>query len=169
MLLVHREISQTQNLVRGYIAQANTAAHQLCHSGRDESVASGMAPLMQTDAEKLMHEGVALAKVAFENFLRELDWSVGDVQKTVCHQVGAAHRKLLLETLGLKPEIDFATFPWLGNTGAASLPSTLAIGIEKGHYRNGDQIAMLGIGSGINVLMLGLDLNRGVVAGGANR
>jgi acyl-CoA:acyl-CoA alkyltransferase len=166
VLLVHRELSQTGNVLRGYVAQANTAAHELCHSGRDESVAGGMTPLMLTDAEALMHEGVAIAKAAFGRFLDEMGWSTRDVQKTVCHQVGAAHRKLLLETLGLSPEFDFAMFPRLGNTGAASLPSTLGVGIDEGHYRGGDQIAMLGIGSGINVLMLGLELNCGVVAGG---
>jgi 3-oxoacyl-[acyl-carrier-protein] synthase-3 len=166
VLLVHRELSTTNNLVRGYVAQTNTKAHELCHSGRDESVGSGMAPLMQTDAENLMHEGVAIAKTAFEQFLEEMDWTARDVRKTVCHQVGTAHRKLLLETLRLSPEIDFATFPWLGNTGAASLPSTLGIGIDEGHYRAGDKIAMLGIGSGINVLMMAVALNRGVVAGG---
>ena len=165
VLLVHRDISQTQNSLLGIVGRSNTAGHTLCHSGRDESVAGGMAPLMQTDAEQLMHDGVALAKTAFPIFLEEMKWIIQNVSKTVCHQVGAAHRKMLLESLGLAPAIDFPTFPWLGNTGAASLPSTLAIGIEQGHYQSGDRVAMLGIGSGINILMLGLELKRGVVTG----
>src|SRR5262249_1329205 len=129
-------------------------------------VASGMQPLMQTDAEKLMHEGIAVGRAAFGRFLDELGWSNSDVQKTACHQVGSAHRKMMLETFCLDPAIDFATFPWLGNTGAAALPVTLAIGIEEGHYRSGDHVAMLGIGSGINVLTLAMKLERGLVRGG---
>ena len=79
------------------------------------------------------------------------------MDKSFCHQVGKAHRKLLLETLGLDPAIDYATFPWLGNTGAVALPSAAALGIERGHVRSGDRVVFLGIGSGINVVMLGVE------------
>jgi acyl-CoA:acyl-CoA alkyltransferase len=166
VLLVHREISRSGNRLLGGTARTNTSAVNLCHSGRDESVAGGMQPLMQTDAEALMHAGVKLGRETFGQFLDEVGWSTGDVGKTVCHQVGSAHRKLLLEQLGLDLAIDFVTYPWLGNTGAAALPVTLAIGIEKQHYRAGDRVAMLGIGSGINVLMLAVEIQNALVSGG---
>ena len=51
VLLVHRELSRTQNRLLCATARTNTDAHELCHSGRDESVGGGMQPLMQTDAE----------------------------------------------------------------------------------------------------------------------
>ncbi len=166
ILLVHRGLSRTRNQLLGAVARSNTDAHDLCHSGRDEAVVDGMQPLMKTDAEALMHEGVAVGREAFAEFLREMEWTIDDVRKTACHQVGAAHRRLLLQKFELNPAIDFVTYPWLGNTGAAALPVTLAIGIEQGHYQYGDQVAMLGIGSGINVLMLGLKLEEGHVRGG---
>jgi acyl-CoA:acyl-CoA alkyltransferase len=112
---------------------------------------------MWTDSEALMREGVAAAQAAFAAFLDELAWSVGDIHKTFCHQVGRAHQRLLFESLGLSPHIDYATFEHLGNTGSVALPITAALGIENGHLRNGDRIALLGIGSGINVIMLGLE------------
>src|SRR5262249_33880861 len=124
VLLVHRDLSRTGNQLLGAVARSNTDAHELCHSGRDESVARGMQPLMQTDAEMLMHEGIAVGKKTFTALLSELGWSIGDVGKTACHQVGAAHRKMLLEKFGLNAAIDFVTYPWLGNTGAAALPAT---------------------------------------------
>jgi 3-oxoacyl-[acyl-carrier-protein] synthase-3 len=166
VLLVHRALSRTGNRLLGAGARSNTESHDLCYSGHDEAVAGGMQPLMQTDAETLMHEGIAVGHQCFRAFLDELDWSLADVKKTACHQVGAAHRKLLLEKFGLSAAIDFITFPWLGNTGAAALPVTLAIGMEQGHYQPGDKVALLGIGSGINVLMLGLELNAVLVRGG---
>jgi 3-oxoacyl-[acyl-carrier-protein] synthase-3 len=166
VLLVHCDLSRTQNRLLCATARANTDAHELCRSGRDETVGGGMQPLMQTDAETLMHEGIAVGKEAFEQMLDELSWSVKDVAKTACHQVGSAHRKLMLEKLGLDAAVDFVTYPWLGNTGAAALPATLAVGIEQGHYQSGDRVAMLGIGSGINVLMLAMELREGLVAGG---
>src|SRR5262249_271151 len=86
--------------------------------------------------------------------------------KTACHQVGSAHRKMMLEKLRLDAAGDFVTFPWLGNTGAAALPATLAIGVEQGHYQSGDRVALLGIGSGINVLILAMELREGLVLGG---
>ena len=51
--------------------------------------------------------------------------------------MGRAHRKLLLEALGLDPAADFTTFETLGNTGSVALPITAAMGIERGHVPPG--------------------------------
>jgi 3-oxoacyl-[acyl-carrier-protein] synthase-3 len=85
-----------------------------------------------------------------------MGWQTGQIGKTFCHQVGRAHRKLLLDALGLNPAIDFSTFETLGNTGSVALPITAAMGIEQGHVRPGERVAMLGIGSGINAVVLGV-------------
>jgi acyl-CoA:acyl-CoA alkyltransferase len=166
VLLVHRDLSRTANRLLSATIRCNTAGHELCHSGRDEAAGGGMKPMMLTDAETLMHEGVAIGRETFDQFLSELGWSVNDINKTACHQVGAPQRKLMLETFGIDPAIDFITYPWLGNTGAAAMPTTLAVGIERGHYQPGDRVALLGIGSGINVLMLAAELKRLPVSGG---
>ena len=70
--------------------------------------------------------------------------------------MGRAHQKLLFEALELNPSIDYSTLSFLGNTGSVALPITAALGIENGHVKPNDRIALLGIGSGINVLMLGV-------------
>jgi len=165
MLLVDRSISRTENLLLGASVQANTAHHQLCHSGKDEAIASGMSPLMETDSEALMREGIATGVVTFAQFLEELGWSTEQVDRSVCHQVGAAHRRLMLESLDLDPKGDFATFPWLGNTGSVALPTAMAMACQTGFMRSGDRIAMLGIGSGINCLMLGAQWQHSRVSG----
>ena len=118
---------------------------------------------MRTDSEALMREGVAAAKDAFADFLQEMQWDPSDVHKTFCHQVGRAHHKLLFATLGLDLRIDFSTLAFLGNTGSVALPMTAAMGIEKGHLHKNDHVALLGIGSGINVIMLGVDWQRSLV------
>jgi 3-oxoacyl-[acyl-carrier-protein] synthase-3 len=46
---------------------------------------------------------------------------------------------------------------FLGNTGSAALPTAAALGIETGFVPNGSRVALLGIGSGVNVVMLGID------------
>ncbi|MEZ6071432.1 MAG: 3-oxoacyl-ACP synthase III [Pirellulales bacterium] len=156
-VLVDRRISQTDNRLLGAVARADTSAVGLCQSGRDESVGGKMQPLMNTDAEQLMAAGVALAAVTFGRFVDELAWSVDDINRTCCHQVGATHRRLTLEALGLNPQHDFTTFEFLGNTGSAAMPVTAALAAEQGFIRPQDQVALLGIGSGLNSVMIGVD------------
>ena len=52
---------------------------------------------------------------------------------------------------------DFSTLEFLGNIGSVSLPITLAMGAEKGIIHKGDKVGLLGIGSGLNCLMLGVE------------
>lgn len=165
VLLTDRELSQTDNRLLTATVRTNTEHHQLCHSGHDEAVGSGMHPLMQTDSERLMREGIATGVETFRAFLQANDWSIDDIDKTFCHQVGSAHRKVMLESLGLRQDRDFTTLQWLGNTGSVALPITMAVGAQRGHIDSGDNLAMLGIGSGINCLMLGASWQRALVSG----
>jgi 3-oxoacyl-[acyl-carrier-protein] synthase-3 len=157
VLLVHRDMSRAKHRLLGGVARTNTAFHNLCQSGADEAVATGMQPLMNTDSERLMHEGIAVGQEAFDHFLTALGWRTSEIDQTFCHQVGVAHRKLMLERLGLTAARDFSTVEWLGNTGSVALPITMALCVEAGRVKPGDKIAMLGIGSGINVMMLGVE------------
>ena len=156
ILLTHRDVSRSGHRLLGGVVRANTAQCHLCQ-GVDEAGTAGVRPLMQTDSETLMREGIATARAAFADFLQELAWQPADIQKTFCHQVGKAHHRLLFETLGLDQRIDFATYEYLGNTGAVALPMTAALGIDRGHVQPGDRVALMGIGSGINVVMLGVE------------
>jgi 3-oxoacyl-[acyl-carrier-protein] synthase III len=157
MLLVDRELSRTGNRLTAAAARAFTAHHELCHNGGDEAIGSGMAPLMDTDSERLLIEGVAAARTTFDGFLAETGWGREQIDKTFCHQVGLAHKRMLFEQLLLSPSIDFPTVEFLGNMGSVSLPITMAMGAEQGHLRPHDRISLLGIGSGINVILAGVE------------
>ena len=160
VLLAHRRISRTGNRLLGGAVHAETKFCDLCRSDTDQSGGDAMNPLMQTDSEALMKEGVAAAARCFESFLSETGWTRGDVDKTFCHQVGRVHQKLLFDTLSLPPELNFSTLKYLGNTGSAALPTAAAIGITTGFVPDGSRVALLGIGSGINVVMLGIEWQR---------
>jgi 3-oxoacyl-[acyl-carrier-protein] synthase-3 len=123
-----------------------------------------METIMRTDSEELLRRGIATGANAFERFLAATGWEPDEINRTFCHQVGVAHRKLMFESLALNPTIDFATLETLGNTGSAALPITMALGIEQGHLSKDDRVAMLGIGSGINCLMLGVEWQQASVA-----
>jgi 3-oxoacyl-[acyl-carrier-protein] synthase-3 len=155
--LVDRRLSRTGNRLLGGVVRANTRQCHLCRGGADPSSGAASDLLMWTDSESLLREGVATAAEAFPQFLDSVGWRGAAIDRTFCHQVGRAHRKLLLDALGLDPAADTTTLEWLGNTGSVALPITAAVGIERGHVTAGERVAMLGIGSGINVVMLGLE------------
>ena len=156
VILCDRKLSRTGNRLLGGAFRAETSSHELCEGGAESAAASDRRPRMQTDSEALLNAGIDLAGVTWEETKRNLDWQNTDVDKAFTHQVGRIHRRTLYERLGLDPEIDFATVETLGNVGAAALPMAAALGIEKGHLQSGDNVALLGIGSGLNALMFGM-------------
>ncbi|MEC7640952.1 MAG: 3-oxoacyl-ACP synthase III [Nitrospinota bacterium] len=157
VLLTHRDFSKSQHKLLGGEAWAATQFNDLCRGNADSGMDSESTPLMETDAETLMKHGCRLAGETWEKTRIALKWDNDAVDRVFCHQVGIMHRKLLYETLGLPLEKDFSTLEFLGNTGAASLPATLALGEEAGCLAKGNKAALLGIGSGLNCLMLGVE------------
>jgi 3-oxoacyl-[acyl-carrier-protein] synthase-3 len=131
---------------------AETRHSELCQGDSE-----GDALVMETDSEQLLLAGMDVAKTTWGKFAAESGWSVSTPDRVITHQVGSAHRRKLYETLRLEPAKDFATVDWLGNTGSAALPATLAVAVERGAVRPGQMVALLGIGSGLNSLMLALE------------
>jgi acyl-CoA:acyl-CoA alkyltransferase len=170
ILLVHRDRSRTDNRLLSCVARAETDHHSLCHSDTDQA-GSGMQPLMQTDSEQLLQAGIAVGKRTFEQLLQLGSDTVLERQTfnaTVCHQVGSTHRRLMLETLQLPESHDFSTFAWLGNTGSVALPTALALGLRTQQIPAHSDVALLGIGSGINSVMMHTRWPRPIVAGGVD-
>jgi len=151
-MVCHRSLVKQARAPRllGGIARAATQHSELCQG--DTYGAESLA--MQTDAEQLLLAGVALAQETWREFTAGQG---SEFARFICHQVGTAHRRKLYETLGLDLAKDFSTFETLGNTGSVALPATLALGIDAGAVRDGDRVGLLGIGSGLNCLMLALE------------
>lgn len=152
-VLVHEKLSRTGNKLLGFAARAHTEHYQLCEGG----VESGNSILMQTDSERLLSAGLETGRETFDDFLAELSLTRDVISKSICHQVGGAHRTRMLQSLGLAAERDYATFPWMGNTGSVALPLAMALAVEENFVTRGDRVAWLGIGSGINCLMMAVD------------
>ena len=158
LLLCDEALSHSGSKVNAATVRAHTKHHQLCRS-------HGLETFMHTNSEQLMAKGVETGAATFETFLIDNEWQRTDIDKTICHQVGVAHRRLLFDTLRLSTELDYATLPWLGNTGAAALPLTMALAAETGHIATEDNVALLGIGSGINCQMIGVHWQKSLVSG----
>ncbi|GIW78870.1 MAG: hypothetical protein KatS3mg105_0677 [Gemmatales bacterium] len=112
---------------------------------------------MTTDSISVLKYGVALGLRTWQAFLRKLGWMKENVDKVICHQVGAGHRDAILKTLDIPEVKDFSTYPFLGNMGTVSLPLTAALAEEREFLVTGNRVGFLGIGSGLNCLMLGLN------------
>lgn len=132
--------------------------HALCRWGIERlSGSAGFGQFMATDSIAVLKHGVELGQRTWKAFLTRMGWGVDQVDRVVCHQVGSGHRDTVLGTLGIDPARDYSTFPHLGNIGTVSVPLTAAMAEENDVLRPGDRVGWLGIGSGLNCMMLGLE------------
>ena len=153
LVMTRRDYRDTGHYLRGGACRANTAHNDLCQGGQNAE----QGTLMSTDSEQLLEKGIETAADCWQVFQAAVGWEKGSIDRFFCHQVGRAHAQLLFETLALDPAKNFETLPVLGNVGSVSAPITMALGIEQGTLAPGQRAAILGIGSGINALMLGID------------
>lgn len=159
IVLCDDRLSKTGNRLVGGACLADTTQHELCAGDVAQNSGAEQHLQMRTDSEALLHAGVGLARKTWIATKATLGWENTDVDRVFTHQVGKAHRNLLMQELGLPPDIDFPTVEFMGNTGAAALPTAAALGIQEGVVHPGHRVALLGIGSGLNSVMLGIEWN----------
>jgi len=156
VVLTDIESSFSERRLVGGAAVAAPEFHRICRWGPVRGLLGETSNVMDTDASAVLEHGVALGRVTWGRLLEATGWRPGDVDRVICHQVGSAHRSEVLTALGIDVARDFSTFGTLGNIGTVSVPITAALAHEAGFLRKGDRVAMLGIGSGLNCLMLGV-------------
>lgn len=148
MVLGRADCSQRGHRVNGAVTLAATEYNRLC---------LGQPTWMKTDASALLVAGVKLAaetwQLAQETFP---NWSDGSIALYAPHQVGSRHMAAVTETLGITPTKLYLNFPVLGNIGPAAVPISLKQAEEAGRIKAGDQVGLLGIGSGINCSMMSI-------------
>jgi 3-oxoacyl-[acyl-carrier-protein] synthase-3 len=130
--------------------------HRLCTWGPDTGVPATLPYVMRTDSVGVLKHGVALGIETFQQFRTALGWNDQRPDKIICHQVGSAHQRTILSSIGIAESRDFSTYRYLGNMGTVSLPMTAAIADERGFLAPDDHVGFLGIGSGLNCVMLGV-------------
>jgi 3-oxoacyl-[acyl-carrier-protein] synthase III len=155
-VLTSRDLLDGPRLLGGACGQA-TEHFELCRSKPDQGFAHGASPLMETAAEHVLQHGCRLATRTWNQLKGELAWGDETPDQIVCHQVGSSYRKQLFGALGLDLGKDHPTVEWLGNIGSVSLPISLALASEEGKLSAGDHVALLGIGSGLNCVMFGVE------------
>lgn len=141
----------------GGTTKAEPRHHNLCLWGVGPDGKGGYQQSMATDGVNVMNHGVELGKRTWESFLPNVGWTAAMIDRVICHQVGSAHQSMILKTLGIPADKDFTTYEFLGNMGTVSLPLTAALAVERDVLLAGDKVAFLGIGSGLNCMMLAVE------------
>lgn len=142
MLLCHKRLATTSHVVNGAVTMAATEHNRLC-LGRDEQ--------MVTDASGLLTAGVRLVSQTWQLASEKLpSWSDEQIALYAPHQVGARHVAAVAQAVGLTPSKLHLNFQTLGNIGPAAIAIGLAQAAEAGRLKAGDQVGLLGVGSGIN-------------------
>ena len=156
VLLTDAALSNRGHQLIGGISRNAAKYHKLCWWGPDTGMPASSPHMMETDSVGILKNGVVLGIETFHAFRRELSWPENKPDKIICHQVGATHQRTILEAIGFPKDRDFTTFRYLGNIGTVSLPITAAIASEREFLLPNELVGFLGIGSGLNCLMLGV-------------
>jgi len=150
-VLTHKDLCPDgPRLVSGAVLTDSTA-NKLCQGDGDPN-----SLFMETDSEKLLEHGKILAKKTWQRAKESLGWSEDEVDLVIGHQVGKAHKEIVLSELNLHKRPTYDTFPFLGNTGSAALPTTLALKNDNEEIKKGQKIVLVGIGSGLSSIVLGV-------------
>lgn len=133
--------------VVGAVNLAASKHHNLCKGQRDS---------MQTDASGLLKAGLELALQTYQKACQTLDWSNKNFKSFIIHQVSEIHTQKLCEVLGIPKDKLYPIFQKYGNVGPASIPIALDKMINENTMQKGERLALLGIGSGLNCMMMEL-------------
>jgi acyl-CoA:acyl-CoA alkyltransferase len=141
----------TPHKLIGGAGLCDTSANNLCHGDGDPN-----SLMMETDSEALLKKGIELCKKSIEQTLQALEWTRKDFNYVIGHQVGSAHEEQTFKAMGIQDCDSISTYEFLGNTGSAALPSTMNYLDSKINPPQNSKVGLLGIGSGLNTIMMGI-------------
>jgi len=139
------DLSRTGHRVKGIVTRSAPEHSTLCLGNQTE---------MRSDPHGLLVHGTGLAIEAWPQAREEFGWGDDTVDEFVCHQVSLAHFTTTFQKLGLPLEKALLTFPYLGNVGPASTPLTLAMGVAQGRIKQGQELCLFGVGSGLTCAIM---------------
>lgn len=127
---------------RGGMSRAATEHHTLCRGQVDE---------MRTDARALLMAGLTLSKDLFPEAAEHFGLTDEATRAYVIHQISEVHTSMMVDLLGLDAAKIPLLYPEFGNIGPAGIIVTLSKEAEAQRYVPGDRLALMGIGSGLNM------------------
>ena len=86
---------------------------------------------------------------AIQQACRRAGYEVSDLDFVVSHQANLHLIREGMETMGLPMSKTLTMLEWLGNSGAASVPTVLKEAVDRDQIRPGDLVATAGYGAGL--------------------
>lgn len=148
MVLGRSDIHPEGHKLVGGVSQAATEYNRLCLGNVGEMI---------TDAQALLIAGINLAVHTWGKFLEQVNSAPDDIKHMVVHQVSHPHTEKFAEILKFPKERIYRVYYEYGNMGPVGIPFVLAKLVEKRMIQAGERIALMGIGSGINCLIMAVD------------
>jgi 3-oxoacyl-[acyl-carrier-protein] synthase-3 len=159
-ILTTPDLAPRGGVFLGGVGQTYSAGHDLCKGYGDVQ----HHLMMETQTTELMRHGLVLAHITWELFCRDMEWAYDTPAHILTHQISLTHHQRFFQMLDLDLSKGAPHCTRLGNTGSVAAPLALAMSANPPPYwpeagrtlTPQDPIALLGIGSGINTMMLGL-------------
>lgn len=146
--MCHESVARNGHRLYGVVTRNAPEHNQLCLGAYHE---------MKADAHGLLVHGVGLAVETWPYAVREFGWEDPDsVDVVVGHQVSLAHFQSIFQKIGQPVEKALLTLPYLGNCGPTSMPLTLSIGVQQGQIREGQNVCLWAVGSGLGCAIMGV-------------
>jgi 3-oxoacyl-[acyl-carrier-protein] synthase-3 len=86
---------------------------------------------------------------AIEQACRRAGYEVRDLDFVISHQANLHLIREGMESMGLPMSKTLTMLEWLGNSGAASVPTVLKAAVDEGRIRPGSLVALAGYGAGL--------------------
>lgn len=149
LLISKDSLYSNASKILGFHWKTDTQAYNLC-----QALGDYWHPKMKTDSEHLLEAGVTLGKKLWQTWNNQKKESLSFY---LTHQVGKAHEQLLSSELGLKNYQTFTSYQQYGNTGSAAVALTWHLAQEAKVFSKGQKGVWLGIGSGLNAMLMELE------------
>lgn len=144
MVLARADLATTSHRLRGCLSLAATEHNRLC---------TGQNNYMSTDSKGLMAAGIELSVQMRQRMIQEMQ-DPANYDEIVIHQVSEPHTNKLIDATCLDDEKVYRIYPEFGNIGPAGIPMVLGKSLDAGRIEEGDEMILLGIGSGLNTTVM---------------
>jgi len=144
MVMARTGLAANGHRYLGGVSLAATEHWRLCRGNINHMV---------TNTQALTEAGLRLALRTWQRAAEVLGWTTRSHAQYAQHQVSKGHAEKFASILGLDTDKIFRLYPTYGNVGPAGIAIVLSKLSGQGMLGDGDRVALMGIGSGINCAM----------------
>lgn len=150
MVLSHEDVAKSDAYINATVSMTDTANgnNRLCFASCDHSQ-------MIADAIGILANGLPLVAKTWEKAKRLIPgWGDDNIDLYIPHQTSSRQIREVSKHLGLTKENVHVVLGRLGNAISAAVPLTLHDAIETNRIKAGDHVALMGVGSGLNCMIM---------------